>query len=144
MSPVRAQYVPQKAGTPFGRFVNRPSVEYTGRGNDLCCFAWNGRYFRSSIADVKAQCDEFVKKINGTEKDDGDYGSVGDLEAMWGLFADDSGERFGWAPSDEWAFPCFTYDICSRGTNLFDQFGEDVFLISIPPEASPYECYWEV
>ncbi len=140
----QSQYVVQKAGQPFGRFVNRPSVEYTGRGNDLCCFAWNGRYFRSSKTDVIAQCDEFVKKVNGTGNDDGDYGNIGDLETMWGLFADDAGERFGWAPSEDWPYPCFTYDNLGPGTNLYDQFGEEIFLISIPPEASPYECYWEV
>lgn len=144
MSPIRSQYVPRKSGEVKHPFLNRPSVEYTGRGNDLICFAWNARYFRSSIDDVKKGCNKLVELANGTDGIDGDYCNVGTLEDLWGLYVDDSGERFGWAPGDDWPYPCFTYDILGPGTAAYDAFGENVFLVSIPPEASPYECYWEV
>lgn len=140
---IQSQYVVQKAGQPFGRFVNRPSVEYTGRGDDLCCFAWNGRYFRSSIDDVKKQCAAFAAMVNGTNDEEGEPGSIADLEIMWGLIFDDSVKRFGWSPSENWAYPCFTFDELGPGTECYDRFGEKVWLISIPEDASPYECYWE-
>lgn len=144
METLKSQYVVQKAGQPFGRFVNRPSIEYTGRGEDLCCFAWNGRYFRSSIEDVKKQCEAFAAMVNGTNDEEGESGNVGDLECMWGLAFDDAGETFGWSPSEDWPFPCFVFDELGPGTDCYDRFGEKVWLISIPAEARPYECYWEV
>ena len=144
MNPVCSQYVVQRAGKPFGKLMNRPSVEYTGRGNDLICFAWNGRFFRSSIENVKECCDKLVKMANGTDGSDVDTVNVGTLEDLWGIVVDDSGESFGWAPGDDWAYPCFTYDILGQGTHAYDLFGEDVFLVSIPTDARPYECYWEV
>lgn len=139
-----SRHVPQKCGEPRGPMINRPSIEYTGHGNDLCCFAWNGRYFRADREWVKEGCKKVVELVNGKDGEEGDYANVNTVQDFWGITCDDSGERFGWAPSEEWPYPCFTFDDCGPGTYLYDQFGETVFLISIPTEASPYECYWEV
>lgn len=139
-----SKYVPHVAEKPWGSFVNRPSIEYTGRGDQLVCFAWNCRYFRSSWDDVKAQGQRVVAMANGTNDDDGSPVNINTFQDAWGITCDDSGERFGWSPSEDWPFPCLTYDICGKGTMLYDQFKEDVLLVSIPTEASPYECYWEV
>ena len=137
-------HVVQKGGDPRGPMINRPSIEYTGRGNTLCCFAWNGRFFRSNEEDVREQCRKLVNIANGDEEHDPDYVNINTLMDFWGLFCDDSGERFGWAPDEGWPYPCFTFEWLDKGTSTYDKFGERVFLISIPPEASPYECYWEI
>lgn len=140
-----SKHVPQRCGAPRGSMLNRPSIEYTGYGNDLVCFAWNGRYFRASEDWVRKGCGKIVDIVNGNGEDiEGDYANVNTLQDLWGIECDDSGERFGWSPSDEWPFPCFTFDWCGQGTSLYDKFGERVLLVSIPPQASPYECYWEV
>lgn len=135
-----SMYVPQRCGEPRGSFVNRPSIEYTGRGDDLICFAWNCRYFRSSREDVQKQCEKFVSLITDEE----DIGSIALLEEMFGIIPDDAGEAFGWSSSEDWPYPCFTFEDCGPGTQLYEQFGERVLMVSIPPEANPYGCYWEV
>ena len=140
---VQARYVPRRCGDPIGLF-NRPSVEYTGRGNELCCLAWNGRYFRSSEADVRKACDKVVKACNGNEEEDGCPVSIGDLEAELGILVDDSATRFGWSPDEDYNYPCFVYEKCGPGTYLYDLFKEPVLLISIPEPASPMEYYMEV
>lgn len=139
-----SMYVPQRCGEPRGPYVNRPSVEYTGRGNDLICLAWNCRYFRSSRDDVKKQCKKVVDLVNGDGEEDGEPISISKLEDMLGIMPSDSGEAFGWSPSEDWPYPCFTFEDCGPGTGLYEQFGERVLMISIPPEANPYGCYWEV
>lgn len=143
---LESKHVPRKCGPPMGPMFNRPSIEYTGRGNKLVCFGWNCRYFRSDWDDVRKQCDIFTSIANGnpSEGNDGEYVNVGELEQMWGIVPDDAGEHCGWAPSDDYAFPCFVFEVCGKGTGLYDKFGEEVLLVSIPPEAYPYEWYWEV
>ena len=140
---VQARNVPRKCGEPIGWF-NRPSVEYTGRGNELCCFAWNGRYFRSSEADVRRACDKIVQLCNGNEHEDGEPVGVSDVEYEWGLIPDDAARRYGWPGNEEYSYPCFVYERCGPGTYLYDIFKEDVLLISIPEPANPMEYYMEV
>lgn len=140
----KSKYVPQKCGMPSGPMINRPSIEYTGRGNVLCCFAWNFRLFRSDPEDVKKNCQKIVALANGDENDDGEYVNLNSVNEACGISFAGSDERRGWAPVDDWPFPCFTYDWLGPGTELYEKFGEKVFLVSIPPEAEPYECYWEL
>ena len=143
MAIVQARVVPRKCGEPIGWF-NRPSIEYTGRGNTLFCLAWNGRYFRSSEADVRRGCAEITKRCNGTEEEDGEPVSIADLENELGIRPDDAGYRTGWPSNENYSYPCFTFEWCGEGTYLYDVFGENVLMIVIPELATPIDCYMEV
>lgn len=143
---IESRYVPTKCGEPVGYF-NRPSVEYTGHGNDLICFGWNGRYFRASEDWVRNGCDIIIRKCNGTyDSEDGEGEPVGvkDLENVWGLCGDDPSYIFGWSPSEEYPYPCFTFEWLKEGSYLYDVFKEPVLFVGIPNEAMPTEYYMEV
>ena len=143
---IESRYVPTKCGEPIG-FFNRPSVEYTGHGNDLICFAWNGRYFRAGEEWVRKGCDTIIKMCNGfydPENGEGEAVSIRDLEAEWGLVSDDPASIFGWTPVEGYTYPHFTFDWQKEGTYLYDVFKEPVLLVSIPHEAWPIEYYMEV
>lgn len=139
----KSKYVPQKCGMPSGPMINRPSIEYTGRGNVLCKLAWNARLFRSDPEDVMKQCGAVAKLVNGTDEEDGEPVNLNAINQRLGIVPADADEFRGWSPDDTTAFPCFVYDWLGPGTEDYERFGEKVFLVSIPVEATPIERYWD-
>lgn len=141
---VQSKHVPQKCGEPRGPMFNRPSVEYTGRGNTIIFDGWGGRIFRSDVEDVKAGCEKLVQLVKGDGPEGGECANYNTLYSYWGIEKTDMGERDGWAPDEEWEHPDFVYTWLGPGTDLYDKFGEKVFLVEPQIDAFPYSCYWEV
>lgn len=68
-----------------------PSVEETGRGDQLCFETYFNRWFRSSEVDVIRGLEDFAKRINRNIPS-----AYNGLYENWGLSCSDVAERFGY------------------------------------------------
>lgn len=138
---LEARHVPIRGGRPRGKMINRPSVEYTGNGNQLIYDGWGGRIFRSSEEKVKEGCDLLC------EQNADDYCNYNDLYANWEIMQSDFGAKFGWTPSDNEDYGRkieFTFTWCDEGSELYDKFGERVLCVEPIWDCMPYESYFEL
>lgn len=144
-----AKYVSKHCGTPKGPFANRPSVEYTGYGNQLFFDAWGGRFFRSNEDQVRHACDNFIQMYQDSceEESKGGIGvwmNYNHLYALLGIQTTDFGNAFGISPSEDYRMEIgFNIEELGPGTTLYDQMREEVILVE-PDHWCPYAEYWEV
>lgn len=138
--------MPLRSEPPSSPYFNKPSVEYTGRGNDLIFDGWAGRWFRSSSEDVVEGCHEIERRVNGsgTGEEDGEYANYDSLYEVWGIETTDQGMCHGWSPANDYVHPAFTFTWCGPGSKLYDKFQERVFLVEPAYDAFPYDYYQEV
>lgn len=140
-SDIRSRHVPSRCGEPRGPMINRPSVEYTGHGNDLIYDGWGGRMFRASEKWVRQGCDNLIQKYT---EDGGDWCNYNDLYHFWNIEDTDAGARDGWSPSKDWRVELVFIYTWLDGGPLFDKFGERVLVVEPDPRCFPYESYQEV
>ena len=139
---IPAKHVPYRCGDPRGPMVNRPSVEYTGHGNDLIYDGYGGRIFRANEKWVRDGCEKFVKRYTDG---DGDWVNYNDLYKLWGIEETDFGAKYGYSPSEDWFVDLeFSFTWLEPKTELYDKFGEKVLVVEPKQGCFPMECYWEV
>ena len=154
MSKVRgtAKHVVSKCGPPMGKYMNRPSIEYTGSGDQLCDDAWGGRWFRASIEAVNEGIrfiqEAYVDSIQDIEENRG-YGKLlnyNDLYNVWNISDTLPGGLWGWSPSEDWRVDMtFETTLVEVGEHeLADKMGESVYIIEPGANSLPIECYMEV
>ena len=139
-----ASHIIMKAGKPYGPDINRPTVEYTGKGNLLCYDTYAGRAFRSSEEAVRKECELFIDTYTGVEGEDGKYVSWADLHELWGIIPTTFDIVWGYSPDPDWRVD-MTFDIqlCGPGTSLYEIFGEPVLVIEPGMYSMPIEGYLE-
>ena len=144
-----AKHVATRGGPPRGKYMNRPSIEYTGSGDQLCYDSWVGRWFRSSIEAVEEGIQFFremyYEQPNYPCEWDGNYVNYNDLYNLLNVTVSDLGDRYGYSPSDDYLVPNLTFSttLVQPGENdLADKMGESVYIIE--PDEAPFECYREV
>ena len=154
MSKVRgtAKHVVSKCGPPMGKYMNRPSIEYTGSGDQLCYDAWGGRWFRASIEAVNEGIrfiqEAYVDSIQDIEENSG-YGKLlnyNDLYNVWNISDTLPGGLWGWSPSEDWRVDMtFETTLVEVGEHeLADKMGESIYIIEPGANSLPIECYMEV
>ncbi len=140
-----AYYVIQKAGTPAGPMINRPSIEYTGKGNLLCCDGWGNRYFRANEEWVREGCEKLKSMLRGDEANgiEGDWVNYSILYKLWGIDDSVMGYADGWSPTETKSIE-FVFTMCGEDTEFYKKFGEPVFLIEPDSWSFPYKDYMEI
>lgn len=144
-----ARHVATRGGPPRGKYMNRPSIEYSGSGDDLFYEAWGGRWFRASLKAVEEGI-QFFREMYYESPDapsewDGNYVSYNDLYSLWNISVSDFGGRNGYSPSEDYRVDNldFTITFFKPGEHeLADKMGESVYIIE--PNEVPYESYMEV
>ena len=139
---IKAKHVPTKGGPPIGKFMNRPSIEYTGSGDQLCYDGWGGRWFRASIEAVKEGI-QFLRESYV----DGDCPNYNDLYKLWNMCQTELGAQFGWSSSEDYLCDMdFLVTLYQVGEHDYaDKMGESVLIIEPDPRTSlPFEGYLEV
>lgn len=143
-----ARHVATRGGPPRGKYMNRPSIEYTGSGDQLCYDAFGGRWFRASIEAVKEGIQFFREMYyevpEGPHEFDGNYVGYNDLYGLWNVTVTDFASDYGYSPSEQAYVDDLTWtlNLVNPGENeLADKMGESVLII-IPDEA-PWACYME-
>ena len=139
---IKAKHVPTKGGPPIGRFMNRPSIEYSGSGDQLCYDAWGGRWFRASIEAVKEGI-QFLRESYA----DGNYPCFNDLYSLWNICQTELGSQFGWSSSEDYMCDMdFIVNLYEVGEHDYaDKMGESVLIIEPDPRTSlPFESFLEV
>lgn len=144
MSKVKAKHSVTKCGPPMGKYMNRPSIEYTGSGDQLCYDGWGARWFRASEKAVR----EGIQMLRDGYSD-GNIMNYNDLYNFWNMTDSDMGAYFGWPVSVEDEFYCdmdFIVEIVQPGEHeLADKMGESVLIVEPDPRTSlPMESYMEV
>ena len=148
-----ARHVAMRCGPPMGKYMNRPSVEYTGSGDQLCYDGFGGRWFRASIEAV----DEGIKffkelyfgdpDVNKIQKEEvgfeGNYVNYNDLYRLWNITESDFGDLYGYSPSEDYAcnLELKTTLLTIGNDSIADKMGESVYVIE--PIPAPYESYRE-
>lgn len=142
MTEVDSRYVERRASNPMPPYFNRPTVQYTGLGCDLVLLDWNACWLRTSAEFSKETCKTFIELVNGTDEEEGEVLGLDDLDDMlqmkW-IPSCDAG--LGWTNNENYPYPCFIYEECGEGTNIYNVFNEPVLIISIPELARPYRDY---
>lgn len=113
-----------------------PSVEETGRGDELCLEAYSGRWFRSSKEAVDRAVEEFQKM-----HDDGYYLSMNDLYILLGIVETRFGHDYGFPANDEYFEKHIVVDV-DYYEGVKEKFGEPVLVIDIL--TGPIECWQEL
>jgi hypothetical protein len=148
----KAKHVASKCGPPRGKYMNRPSIEYSGTGDQLCYDAWGGRWFRASIEAVNEGIqflrDAYVDGIQEIEEGTG-YGKLlnyNDLYNVWNISDTLPGGLWGWSPSEDWRVDMeFITVLAEVGEHdLADKMGESVYIIEPAGNSLPFESYMEV
>ena len=128
-------------GPPTGKWVNKPSVEYSGYGDLLCLECWGVRYFRSDYNAVKEQIERFIEWYTCENQ----YLSYNDLYNLFGISESTMGGNYGYAPSVDYRIEMsFELTLCGRGTKLYEEMGEKVLLIEPSHGSEPFEGFMEV
>lgn len=140
----KSKHIVSKCGPPMGKYMNRPSIEYSGSGDQLCFDGWGGRWFRASIDAVK----EGIQMLRDGYAD-GNPMCYNDLYNFWNICDTDMGAYYGWPVSIEDEFYCdmeFIVELYEVGHHdLADKMGESVLVIEPDPRTSlPIEHYMEV
>lgn len=113
------------------------SVEETGFGNDLCYFAYTGRWFHSSYDVVMEQLRFFNEEL--TEYIDA-CACVADLYAILNLNLDQVSKKLGWAPGwyDEKEGVMFNVKKVDQWTDTYGRLHDtSVIVISIDYRTQP-------
>ena len=133
--------VPIQSEPPTSIFFNRPSIEYTGFGNDIVFDAWSGRYFYSCEDAVRRGCEHVIDLYKGDSYSDGQEVNYNDLYLAWNIETSDFGSINRWNPvRDDGRVPNFVYSWCGPGTSLYDKFNERVLLVEPDIESFPEYC----
>lgn len=121
-----------------------PSVEETGRGDQLCYEGYSGRWFRSDKAAVDLAIKEFKDKFEC-----GEYLCLNDLYALFGLAETHFGFEFGYPANDDYydSVPDIEATMIEAGdVDMKKVFGkvvnEPVYVIDI--YTYPMQCWMEV
>ena len=148
----RAKHVVSKCGPPMGKYMNRPSIEYTGSGDQLCYDAWGGRWFRASIEAVNEGI-QFIQEayIDGIQEVEEGHGygkwlNYNDLYNVWNISDTILGGVWGWSPSEDYRVSMqFNATLYLVGQHeLADKMGESVYIIEPEANSLPMEYYTEV
>lgn len=143
-----ARHVATRGGPPIGKYMNRPSVEYTGSGDQLCYDTFGGRWFRASIKAVDEGIQFFREMYYDVPENPSEcnlnYASYNDLYGLWNVKASIFGEEYGYPPSDILGNDSITFTtvLVNPGENdIADQVGESVYLIT--PDELPWLSFRE-
>ena len=131
-----ADYIALEGGKPYGPHINRPTIEYTGKGNLLCFLGYSGRLFRSSEEAVRKDCEWFIDLYK-----DGEDAYLNDFFKKLNIEPTDFGAEFVFL-QDNKVCPKFVFTMCGRGTNLYEKLGEPVFMIEFDIETMPTADGW--
>ena len=132
----KARYVSVRCGTPMGPLVNRPTIEYTGHGNLLCCDGWGGRLFRASKEWVQKGIDKFLKDYNECDG----WFPYSNLYKNWGLEFYDLGIKFGYSSDETYKQDVqFEQTMYGPGSGLYEKFGEVVLLVEPRYDSMPWD-----
>lgn len=140
---------PTKAHHPKISVTYKPSIELTGKGDQLCYDAYGGRWFRSSCEAVGEAVEFFMD-----EYERGNRLNYNDLYALLGISQTAFGYQYGYSPDESYRVDMnFTLAIIKKedlhyytqdfGT-IWGEMDEDILLIEPDPKALPFESYWEV
>lgn len=132
------------------------SVEHTGFGDELCYFAFSGRWFTSREDIVCEQLRQFNKDLlmdfayvesgNGQKVKVGGYASLNDVYDSLCIMPDQFGDTYGFAPDyyDEKEGVIFRVN---RVTKWIDNAGQEhatnILVIMIDETTPPFEYYFE-
>ena len=141
---IKSCAVAMRAGMPtFEQFL-RPSIEYTGFGNQLCFEGYGGRWFRSSEERVRDAVDIFCMELAN-----GNYINFNDLYANLGIEQTHFGAQWGYSPDVDsgWGYSTIRFDVTlvdDLDHELVRKMGESILIIEPDFDCYPIECYLEV
>ena len=135
-----------KCGVPKSVHQFQPSVELTGRGNELFYDSYGGRWFRSSYEAVKECNEKFVE-----EYEDGSVLSYSDWYELQGMALSDFGYQYGYSPSEDWKVD-LKFSMTRMAPEEFNRscdwhtynIHESVTVVGPEGTCLPFEAYWEV
>ena len=129
----KSKIVPIRYEPPDSIYFQRPSIEYTGHGNDIVLDGWGGRWFCASEEWVRKGCQEICSLYNN-----GSRVNYNDLYVRWNIETTDFGSISVYDPiSDTTRAPKFTYSWCGPGSRLYDKFNRRVLLVEPEYDAFP-------
>jgi len=143
-----ARHVATRGGPPMGKYMNRPSIEYTGSGDQLCYDGFGGRWFRASIEAVQEGIHFFREMYyevpDSPHEFEGNYVSYNDLYGLWNIEVSILGDEYGYSPSEQAKIDdlTFTTVLVKPGENdIADKMGESVYIIT--PDEFPWASFRE-
>lgn len=114
-----------------------PSIESTGKGDQICLEGFSGRWFRSSKEEVEKQIRTFNERWREELKAYGfAYTCLNDLYSLLGIQTTHLGWHFGWSSEMSEEEDLLSYSMIDLENGL----GE---VIVIEPIDCPYECWME-